>query len=171
MTSYWCLTSTNEVPLQLPLIVSAAQASWSNLFFLVKRWGFPTIRHNELRDLTAHLLTQVCHGVKTEPDLQPLTGETLSRTSANSSDGVRREWLFGGRFEQMYLDVRVFNPLAVSNSNMDISKCIKWKVEGIRTKIRETKHSSFTPLVFSATPTDISQQHLHTTVAGLLPLF
>ena len=89
MTSYWCLTSTNEVPLwtpfpydmagiplQLPLIVSAAQASWSNLFFLVKRWGFPTIRHNELRDLTAHLLTQVCHGVKTEPDLQPLTGET-----------------------------------------------------------------------------------------------
>ena len=53
------------------------------------RGGFPIIRHNELRDLTAHLLTEVCHDVKTEPDLQPLTGETLSHTSANSLDGAR----------------------------------------------------------------------------------
>ena len=50
--------------------------------------GFPIICHNELRDLTAHLLTKVCHDVKTEPDLQPLTGETLSHISANSSDGA-----------------------------------------------------------------------------------
>ena len=28
--------------------------------------GFPTIRHNELRDVTASLLTEVCHNVATE---------------------------------------------------------------------------------------------------------
>ena len=33
--------------------------------------GYPSIRHNELRDITATLLTEVCHGVGIEPCLQP----------------------------------------------------------------------------------------------------
>ena len=37
--------------------------------------GFPSIRHNEVCDLTACLLTEVCHDVRVEPHLQPLTGE------------------------------------------------------------------------------------------------
>ena len=48
--------------------------------------GFPTIRHNEIRDITATLLTEVCHNVATEPPLQPLTGETLTARSANTND-------------------------------------------------------------------------------------
>ena len=32
--------------------------------------GFPTIRHNEIRDLTASLLTEVCSNVAIEPHLQ-----------------------------------------------------------------------------------------------------
>uniref|UniRef100_A0A1X7TEM9 Uncharacterized protein n=1 Tax=Amphimedon queenslandica TaxID=400682 RepID=A0A1X7TEM9_AMPQE len=36
--------------------------------------GFPSIRHNELRDITADLLTEVCHNVLIEPPLQPITG-------------------------------------------------------------------------------------------------
>ena len=36
--------------------------------------GFPSIRHNEIRDLTANLLTEVCNDVCIEPDLQPITG-------------------------------------------------------------------------------------------------
>ncbi len=35
----------------------------------------PTIRYNEIRDITASLLTEVCHNVATEPPLQPLTGK------------------------------------------------------------------------------------------------
>ena len=42
--------------------------------------GFPILRHNEIRDLTANLLTEVCHKVSIEPDLQPLTGESLRGT-------------------------------------------------------------------------------------------
>ena len=34
--------------------------------------GFPSIRHNEVRDLTATLLSEVCHNVSFEPGLQPL---------------------------------------------------------------------------------------------------
>ena len=34
--------------------------------------GFPSIRHNEVRDLTAGLLSEVCYDVGIEPALQPL---------------------------------------------------------------------------------------------------
>lgn len=36
------------------------------------------MRHNEIRDLTANLLTEVYPKVKTERDLQLLTGDNLS---------------------------------------------------------------------------------------------
>ena len=36
--------------------------------------GFPSIRHNELRDITADLLTEVCHNVLVEPPLFLSTG-------------------------------------------------------------------------------------------------
>ena len=39
--------------------------------------GFPTHRHNEIRDFTASVLTEVCHDVCTEPPLQELAGEPL----------------------------------------------------------------------------------------------
>ena len=39
--------------------------------------GFPTIRPNEIRDITASLLTEVCHNVATEQPLQPLSGRPL----------------------------------------------------------------------------------------------
>ena len=34
---------------------------------------FPTIRHNEICDITATLLTEICHNVTTESLLQPIT--------------------------------------------------------------------------------------------------
>ena len=42
-----------------------------------KKSGFPAIRHNELCDFTANLLTKVCQNVCIEPHLQPLSGEVL----------------------------------------------------------------------------------------------
>ena len=50
--------------------------------------GFLTIRHNELRDFTAKVMTEVCHDVCLEPTLQPLTGETLRYATANTKDGA-----------------------------------------------------------------------------------
>ena len=35
--------------------------------------GLPSLCHNEIRDLTAHLLTEVCHQVQVEPELQPVS--------------------------------------------------------------------------------------------------
>ena len=51
--------------------------------------GSPSIRHNELHDITAALLSEVCHNVRTEPNLQPLSGEQFHYRSANVEDGAR----------------------------------------------------------------------------------
>ena len=71
--------------------------------------GFPTIRHNEVRDLTANLMTEVCHDVCIEPTLQPLTGEVVSNATAISDNGARLDiaanGFWGGRSERAFFDV------------------------------------------------------------------
>ncbi len=51
-----------------------------------KKGGFIHMRHDDLRDLEALLLSEVCKDVAIEPQLQPLTGEILSLFTANSED-------------------------------------------------------------------------------------
>ena len=50
--------------------------------------GFIYKRHDDVRDLLANLLKEVCHDVEVEPHLQTLTGELLNG-GANSSDEAR----------------------------------------------------------------------------------
>ena len=50
--------------------------------------GFPSIRHNELRNMMAVFFTEVWHNVGIEPPLQPLTGKHLTLRSANRKDGA-----------------------------------------------------------------------------------
>ena len=45
--------------------------------YTIASGALPSIRH-DIRDLTARLLTEVCPNVAVDPELQPLTGETLS---------------------------------------------------------------------------------------------
>ena len=80
--------------------------------------GFPTIRHNEIRDITASLLTEVCNNVATEPALQPLNGESMTARSANTDDGAGadiRARGFWNRSQDAFFDVRVFYTNASSN--------------------------------------------------------
>ena len=124
-----------------------------------KTGGFPAVRHNEVRDITATLLTEVCHGVTTEPHLQPLSGESLSHRSANTQDGARLDvamyGFWGGRFEKAFIDVRIFNPSAQSNRHGPLSSIYRKHEQEKRReydqRVREIEHATFTPLVFSTT--------------------
>ena len=59
--------------------------------------GLPTLRHNEIRDLTATLLTEVCHQVHVEPELQPVSSpETFPLSTANTQDGARLDIAMNG---------------------------------------------------------------------------
>ena len=110
--------------------------------------GFPTIRHNEIRDLTANLLTEVCNDVRIEPDLQPVMPQQLSGATANAQYGARLDisanGVWGGRFEKTYFDVRVFNPHAPSNRNMTLSACFRKhereKKRAYDQRVREVEH-------------------------------
>ena len=44
--------------------------------------GFPTIRHDEITDITASLLTEICSNVAIKLPLQPLSGETIRLASS-----------------------------------------------------------------------------------------
>ena len=72
--------------------------------------GFPTIHHNEICDLTASLLTEVCHNVSVEP---PLNGENFFHRTANMDDGAHAK--------DAFFNVRVFYPNASSSVPFCIS--------------------------------------------------
>ena len=71
-----------------------------------KTGGFPAARHNEVRDIT-----EVCHGVTTEPHLQLLSGESLSHRLAIAEEGTQLDvamyGFWGGRFEKAFVDVKI----------------------------------------------------------------
>ena len=48
-----------------------------------------TLCHNDVRDLTASLLKDVCPNVCKEPFIQLLTGETLQYKTASTDNGAR----------------------------------------------------------------------------------
>ena len=45
--------------------------------------GFVDMRHDKLRDYEAKLLREICKDVRTEPTLQPIGAETMSRNTSN----------------------------------------------------------------------------------------
>ena len=121
--------------------------------------GFPSIRHNEIRDLTADLLTEICNDVCVEPELQGVDGEQLNCASSNVQDGARLDiaanGFWGGRYECNFFDVRVFNPLAPSNRHTRPASCYHkhemLKKRAYEQRVREIEHASFTPLGLSVT--------------------
>jgi len=73
---------------------------------------FPSIRHNEIHDITADLLSEVCHGVGIKPSMQPVDGERLTHSSANREDGARldvvAESFWGGNRQCAFFDIKAF---------------------------------------------------------------
>ena len=128
--------------------------------------GFPSIRHNEVRDITASLLSAVCHGVTIEPHLQPLTGEVMQHKSAITDEGARLDvamyGFWGGRFEKAFVDVRVFNPCAQSNRRSPLATVYRRHEQEKRRqyeeRVREVEHATFTPLVYSRLASMISEK-------------
>ena len=73
---------------------------------------------NEIRDVFANLMDDVCHDVQIEPKLQSLDGEIFSSNSTTTDDDARLDikatGLWGSRFNCTFFDVKIFNPHAKS---------------------------------------------------------
>ena len=74
---------------------------WSMYALSYQYGGFPTIRLNEVRDITAHLLSDVCHNVGVELTLQPITDERLHHSTANTENGARVDIKAQGFWEKL----------------------------------------------------------------------
>ena len=114
-------------------------------------------RHNEIRDFTANVLTEVCHDICVEPTLQELNGESLPHATANSDDGARLDIcahsFWGDWFRRAFFDVSFFYPNAPSYRNLQLSAVYRRheneKKRNYEARVREVEHGSFTLLVFS----------------------
>ena len=118
-----------------------------------KKGGFITIRHNDLRDLTANLLTEVCKDVDIEPQLLPVTGETFNNRTTNTSNEARVDIKSKGfwvRGQQAFFDVRVFDPNANRYLNKALPQCYiqneKEKKRQYNERVLEIDHGSLPPL-------------------------
>jgi hypothetical protein len=121
-----------------------------------KKGGFIHARHNEVRDITANLLSEVCNDVAVEPILQPLTGEQFRYRTANRSAEARLDVSARGfwtRGQRTFCDVRVFDPSAPRLLSKPLSSTYvdheQEKRRAYNQRVLQIEHGSFTPLVFS----------------------
>ena len=117
--------------------------------------GLTITRHNDVCDITANWLSEICRNVEREPPLMPLTGENIVPPSANRTDDARadiRATGFWRRQQCAFFDVRVFHPNAQSYRQSSISSLYRRHEQAKkRDRIREIENGFFTPLVFATT--------------------
>ena len=128
--------TANQVDIE-PLLAHTTKCACRNNFSVkhalsCPKRGFLTIRHNEIRDITASLLTEVCTEVRVEPELQPVTPDQLNGASANSQDGARLDvsasGVWGDRYQKTLFDERVhLPPQTGTNNQQQLSANTKWR--------------------------------------------
>ena len=122
--------------------------------------GFPSIRHNDLRDINAAYLSETYHGVAVEHsliyscyNLSPI--RSLCMPQLTHSYGARldifADGFWSGSFKRAF-HVRVFKVPLPSQTATPLSRQLTGIIRTSRNdtekRIRKVEHSSFTPLVF-----------------------
>ena len=121
------------------------------------RGGFVIQRHNEVRDLEAELLSMVCKDVATEPVLQDVEGEQLTRGS-NKAQDARLDIHARGFWEPQrsaFFDVRVCHPNAESYRDLEPQQIYhpheNEKKHQYSSRVLDIEHGTFIPLIFTTT--------------------
>ena len=118
-----------------------------------KKGGFVTMRHNNLRDFKADILSKMVNDVETEPELQPVKGEVIEGLPGNASRPDIRAggvWRAG---QNGFFDVRVANTHSSSQIHLTTEIVLmKHEQENKRNfsrRIMNIEQRTFTPSVFS----------------------
>ena len=121
-----------------------------------KKGGFVCIRHDEVRDITAKMLQEVCHDVTTEPILLPLDGERFIHRTANTSNDARVDVSARGfwtRGQRAFVDIRIFDPMAACHHQLSLEAAHQRneqeKNRNYQERVQHVDHGRFTPLVFT----------------------
>ena len=113
------------------------------------------MRHNEIRDITANMLNEVCEDVRIEPPLIELENEALNHQASRSNE-ARLDvsaigfWTAG---QKAFYDIRVFDHNALQYSRTETKKCFQRnedeKQKTYNQRVLQVENATFTPLVFS----------------------
>lgn len=111
------------------------------------RWGFPSVWRNQIRNITAEFLTEICHGVGTKSCLQPVR---LTHRSTIREDGACLNIVAGVMISNVhFFDVRLFNSFAPSYCSTNLTQCYhRNELEKRRAydeRVREIEYGSFSP--------------------------
>ena len=121
-----------------------------------KKGGFIYIRHNDLRDLTANMMSEMYKDTKTEPKLKPLSGEELQGRTSNNWNKAKSRYQ-----DSRFLGTRatgIFWPKCFRPQRLQFSQQIpegvpclnkQEKKRAYNERILQIDHGAFTPLVFS----------------------
>ena len=123
-----------------------------------KTGGFPAVRHNEVRDnhITASLLSEVCHGVTTEPicihsqeklchialQLQMMVLIWTLLCMVSGEEDLRRHFWMSGCSTLAPNQINVLLHLYIEGTS---------KKRQYQQRVHEVEHATFTPLVMSST--------------------
>ena len=90
-----------------------------------KKGGFVTMRHNNLMDFEADMLSKIVNDVVKKPELQPVTGEIIEGLSGNASRPdirARGVWRAG---RDAFFDVRMTNTRSPSQIHLITESVLK----------------------------------------------
>ena len=107
--------------------------------------GLITLRHNEIRDVTAELLSTVCKDVRKEPPIDETADNDL-----RADVSARGFWQ---RMQRAFVDVRVFYPFAPSYRNQSLQASFRAMEREKKRKYNNEvlrQNGTFTPLIFSS---------------------
>ena len=112
------------------------------------------MRHNNVRDLEASMLKEVCKDVRTEPELLPIG--TTEIQSTNGAEKARLDVSAVGLWsamERTFLDVRIFHPNSPSYIGTSPQQLYvqheREKKRCYNDRILQVEKGSFSPLIFT----------------------
>ena len=83
--------------------------------------GFLSIRHNEIRDITANMMSKVCHAVGTEPCLQPVTDSQNCQQRRRGLLGYCGAKLWGKRWAECIFRRKGVQPIRTNLSKLQLA--------------------------------------------------
>ena len=118
--------------------------------------GFVNARHDNIRNLEANLLKQVCNDVEIEPGLQIVTNKDTYPPSAIVTDDARLDVRARGFWRQgqnAFFDVCVTNPDCDSQISTSMKSVLRKhetkKKRQYNRRVMEVEHGTLTPLIFT----------------------
>ena len=109
-------------PTNIPLTCACGQSFDLTHALLCARCGYTHMRHNEIRDTFATLMSEVCFDIDIEPKIQSLQGKSFVINSTTTDEDARLDVktnrLWGLRFRRTFFDVKVFNPHAKTSRRL-----------------------------------------------------